>query len=713
MLVLTAYFGAHPMGGRPERLQLRRGNSETAHGATSSVDRLPGDRTRWGGPGRVAAMPCGRRRAGSGLSTALRCPRRAAVAGPHTPPVRIEISVSFGNRDRDVLIEAADTAPIAAVLPGLADAVGASADTSIWCGTDLLPPETPITDSRLRTGVRLRLGAALAPSERSGVLALQVVGGPAAGRVLPLGRGRLTIGRAPDNDLVLPDPGVSRRHAVLEISDSAIRVHDAGSANGTWLDGKRLTADDELLPVGSIVRLGDSLLSPAGPVGTPAWVDPGPDGSLLLRRSPRRPDPAPQQVIVLPDRVSPGPSRGVQWITALLPAIAGCTVAWISRQPQFLLFALLSPAMLISTALGDRLHWRRTRRRAAAGYRRQRADAERRISEGLTAEVTRRRTASPDPATLRRIVAGPDTRVWERRPDDADLLHVGVGSADLTATLTVREDGALAPAATLAAVPLCVDLRRGPIGVAGPADVPAALGRWLVGQLAALTAPADLELALAVPPGREPDWTWARWLPHLRGRVAIGAAEAATLVEELAALVEQRSTVRRGSSEGWRGGWLVVVVDRTAGGRHPAGLTAVLERGADLGVTAVWLDTDRAALPGCCATVARVDGLAGTRVVLGRADGTEVGAVADQVSLGWSTDLARGLAPLVEDGGSGATALPATCGLLETLDLAQLTPEAVAGRWAASDGAAHTVLGVGADGVLHVDLAAEGPHTLI
>ena len=58
-----------------------------------------------------------------------------------------------------------------------------------------------------------------------------------------LGPGRHVLGKAPDCDVVLSDPHVSRRHLALEVAsgeDGGVLVEDLGSTNGTWLDGERL-----------------------------------------------------------------------------------------------------------------------------------------------------------------------------------------------------------------------------------------------------------------------------------------------------------------------------------------------------------------------------------------------------------------------------------------------------------------------------------------
>jgi ABC transport system ATP-binding/permease protein len=50
-----------------------------------------------------------------------------------------------------------------------------------------------------------------------------------------------SIGRTPDNDIHLPHPQVSSRHAALHISSGQIFLEDKNSANGTFVRGQRLT----------------------------------------------------------------------------------------------------------------------------------------------------------------------------------------------------------------------------------------------------------------------------------------------------------------------------------------------------------------------------------------------------------------------------------------------------------------------------------------
>ena len=49
-----------------------------------------------------------------------------------------------------------------------------------------------------------------------------------------------TIGRAPDNDVVLDDPTVSGHHARLSWAGTTLLVEDLSSVNGTFVDGERV-----------------------------------------------------------------------------------------------------------------------------------------------------------------------------------------------------------------------------------------------------------------------------------------------------------------------------------------------------------------------------------------------------------------------------------------------------------------------------------------
>lgn len=87
---------------------------------------------------------------------------------------------------------------------------------------------------------------------------LSVRRGPQAGSVYPLRGSTLTIGRYPDNYIVVDDPLISRYHARLTAQGSTFVLEDLGSANGTWVNGIRLAGPAVLRP-GDVIGLGQEV----------------------------------------------------------------------------------------------------------------------------------------------------------------------------------------------------------------------------------------------------------------------------------------------------------------------------------------------------------------------------------------------------------------------------------------------------------------------
>src|SRR5437667_340067 len=51
----------------------------------------------------------------------------------------------------------------------------------------------------------------------------------------------IVVGRAVTSDVPIYDPTISRRHAEVSLTDGGVKVKDAGSSNGTFLNGARIT----------------------------------------------------------------------------------------------------------------------------------------------------------------------------------------------------------------------------------------------------------------------------------------------------------------------------------------------------------------------------------------------------------------------------------------------------------------------------------------
>ncbi|WP_063920431.1 BTAD domain-containing putative transcriptional regulator [Nocardia violaceofusca] len=82
----------------------------------------------------------------------------------------------------------------------------------------------------------------------------------ADGRVVPIAKGGLKIGRMTDNDLILDDPKVSRYHAHVLPSRAGMLIKDLASANGIYVDDVVVDSGTMLFG-GELIRIGSTVLS--------------------------------------------------------------------------------------------------------------------------------------------------------------------------------------------------------------------------------------------------------------------------------------------------------------------------------------------------------------------------------------------------------------------------------------------------------------------
>jgi hypothetical protein len=111
---------------------------------------------------------------------------------------------------------------------------------------------------------------------------LNVIGGADRGRQYELVLPETRIGRGADQDLVLADIAVSRRHITVHAEGARFRLRDLGSGNGTLVNGQRV--DTVILNDGDQIELGNTLMRfdhagsraviPGGPSYAPPPVDP-------------------------------------------------------------------------------------------------------------------------------------------------------------------------------------------------------------------------------------------------------------------------------------------------------------------------------------------------------------------------------------------------------------------------------------------------------
>jgi pSer/pThr/pTyr-binding forkhead associated (FHA) protein len=132
--------------------------------------------------------------------------------------------------------------------PGCGADVSAENTECPVCGASLAEPTASFEPVDIQGGE----AKPAAPVAEGPVLVVRK--GPQPGERFFVDRGTLTIGRDPASDIFLNDITVSRTHAVIDCTDGVVSVKDAGSLNGTYLNGE--IVDAGTLTNGDVLQIG-------------------------------------------------------------------------------------------------------------------------------------------------------------------------------------------------------------------------------------------------------------------------------------------------------------------------------------------------------------------------------------------------------------------------------------------------------------------------
>lgn len=125
---------------------------------------------------------------------------------------------------------------------------------------------------------------------------LEVLAGNDLGATFRLDIGETRVGRSTENDVVLADLAISRKHFLVVRDKQRCLLRDIGSGNGTLVNGRQVTEVE--LSEGDEIEIGETLLRFAFPISDAATLPPEFTAAAVSRRNAA----APQVTMPLPAR---------------------------------------------------------------------------------------------------------------------------------------------------------------------------------------------------------------------------------------------------------------------------------------------------------------------------------------------------------------------------------------------------------------------------
>jgi len=628
-----------------------------------------------------------------------------------------------------------------ATVADLASALGGGPGStlSVRRTSSELDPGSAVEETDLLSGDEVGVVAATQSEERGGAVnkpVLTVLTGPRRGERIVISEVS-TVGRDDSAGITVADPLMSRVHArFVPAEDGGLSVEDAGSSNGTAVDGSNINGTTGLV-TGAVVTCGTTQFEVRLGGRARAAAVRRSEATVGFSRPPR----------VVPEPIEfrqpfPGPpvevqARKIPVIATIAPVVMAAIMS-VFVGPVMLVFALISPIMMLANRWEDSRSGRKAYDKELELFLAESGRAAASANDAHARVEARRRESQPDAREVLARVDALSPLLWERRSEDADSLTLRVGTADQPTLLEIaggpseddERDFAVSMRAQMDGLrmdrgaPFSVDLLRTPVaGVVGNPSAVTDTLRWLVAQAATQCSPNDLAVVVVSPGSTE--WNWARWLPHARtlrtdsphGRT-VGSSEqdARGLLAAVESLVGDREVHRsRRAGQETLSDILPRVLLVVPDGRtvSEATLTGILTRGAGLGVSAL-IGSGR---------VDEALGVVGTVVDVVESSVTDVrtgqkttGVTMEGLDENRALRLARALSPVRDTTQrSAAGEIPQSVLLLDLLGMPDPRPEDLVSAWESTTGSARldAPVGVGPAGPVSLDLRVHGPHGLV
>lgn len=460
------------------------------------------------------------------------------------------------------------------------------------------------------------------------------------------------------------------------------------------------------------------------------------------------------------------------------PILLAVTMFSITQRPASLLIAAASPMMMFGNFISQKTNIGQRLRKEAESFEEQFERLEETLYHSHPKEREVRQNEVPAVAVVFDEAMRLGPLLWTRRPEHWNFLAMRLGVCESEARTRIkrtetpealveyveRVDRLEERYRMIADVPILESLQSvGSIGVAGPTSLASDALRGIAVQLFGTHSPNELVTVALTEPGWANELDWLKWLPHTSSErnpfkempLADSASTGTALLSGLEEIVLRRSRESKSARPPYGADWdpmrygtdvkraaedatfpgqtaiLVIVTNDAPVDR--ARLTQILERGADVGVYALFVAPVVEALPAACRTFVDVSAGLGDAVVGTVRSGVDYhGVQVEGVSHAYMMMFAKRLAPVVDSSTviEDSSDIPNSVSFLSLVgnEVAE-DANAVIDRWRQNNtiidrsgapqsrlkkaGNLRAIIGQSQTDAMTLDLRTQGPHALV
>lgn len=534
---------------------------------------------------------------------------------------------------------------------------------------------------------------------------------------------RVTIGKSDRCDIRLDNPYISRMHAAVYFEDGHYYVEDLKSANGTYLNGKkignrRILENGDLITIREntlsfaegIISIGDKL-SKAEKVEKVYGSDAYPHD---YRRTPRLKKEMPRDIVEIDSPPSAVGTPETNWFSVLaspvimiLIMVAMCLLSFAS--PSMMIFTIpmsvLSIVMVFYGHSSQKKNAAKSERLRDKKYTEYLDQIEGKIRKLKKKQIVALQQDSPSLQECLNIILEKENRLWSKRPSDNDFLSVRIGSGICDATFevhgvrdgfTMEEDHLVDRAKEIAenakqvqGSPVECDLRQDRlIGVLGKRRAVINMGKNMIVELTTMHSYEDVLLVVLAKEQERAEWDFMKWFPHTFDsdrKYRYYAAEEDDIEETLKRLEEilKMREMRTGEKRevAFSPSIVVLVTDIHQLSIQPTIWKYIFERD-NLGVYGVLLFNEMDKLPKECNTIIEVSESKG-RIFSKNNTDKKTKFVLEHIrtDLNEYEKLARAMAPIRSIGGAAENTLPKNLTFFEGYGIKSAEEFSVGDSW--------------------------------